>query len=289
MPSGASTGVHEAVELRDGDKTRFGGKGVAGAVGNVTATIGPAIYGLDASDQAGIDALLVELDGTPNKSRLGANAILGVSLACAHAASASYDLPLYRYLGGVGATKLPVPMFNILNGGKHAEDSTDFQEFMVMPVGVETYADALRAGSEVFWALRGDPPRRGSFDRAGRRGRFRAVAAVQRGRGRDHPARHREGRLPARRSRSRSRSTRRRPSWSRRARARTARRRATCSRARAGRWTVGRVGRPVGRLGRALPDRLDRGRPRRGRLGGLEGADRRAWAARSSSSATTCS
>jgi enolase len=154
VPSGASTGVHEAVELRDGDKTRFAGKGVAVAVGNVTATIGPAIYGLDAADQAGIDALLVELDGTPNKSRLGANAILGVSLACAHAAAASYDLPLYRYLGGVGATRLPVPMFNILNGGKHAEDSTDFQEFMVMPVGVDTFADALRAGSEVFWALR---------------------------------------------------------------------------------------------------------------------------------------
>jgi len=154
VPSGASTGVHEAVELRDGDRSRFGGKGVSGAVGNVTATIGPAIYGLDASDQAGIDALLVELDGTPNKSRLGANAILGVSLACAHAAAASYDLPLYRYLGGVGATKLPVPMFNILNGGKHAEDSTDFQEFMVMPVGVDSFADALRAGSEVFWALR---------------------------------------------------------------------------------------------------------------------------------------
>ena len=154
VPSGASTGVHEAVELRDGDKTRFGGKGVAVAVGNVTATIGPAIYGLDASDQAGIDALLVELDGTPNKSRLGANAILGVSLACAHAAAASYDLPLYRYLGGIGATKLPVPMFNILNGGKHAEDSTDFQEFMVMPVGVDSFAEALRAGSEVFWALR---------------------------------------------------------------------------------------------------------------------------------------
>jgi enolase len=154
VPSGASTGVHEAVELRDGDASRFGGKGVSGAVENVTETIGPAIYGLDASDQAGIDDLLVELDGTPNKSRLGANAILGVSLACAHAAAASYDLPLYRYLGGVGATKLPVPMFNILNGGKHAEDSTDFQEFMVMPVGVDSFADALRAGSEVFWALR---------------------------------------------------------------------------------------------------------------------------------------
>ncbi len=155
VPSGASTGAHEAVELRDGDSARFGGKGVLRAVANVTETIAPALYGLDASDQAGIDALLVELDGTPNKGELGANAILGVSLACAHAAAAAYDLPLYRYLGGVGAVTLPVPMFNILNGGKHAQDSTDFQEFMVMPVGVGTYADALRAGSEVFWALRG--------------------------------------------------------------------------------------------------------------------------------------
>ncbi len=154
VPSGASTGAHEAVELRDGDRSRFGGKGMLVAVGNVTETIAPALYGLDAADQAGIDALLCELDGTPNKSALGANAILGVSLACAHAASASYDLPLYRYLGGVGATKLPVPMFNILNGGKHAQDSTDFQEFMVMPIGVETYADALRAGSEIFSMLR---------------------------------------------------------------------------------------------------------------------------------------
>src|SRR5207253_10219481 len=110
--------------------------------------------GLDAADQAGIDGLLVELDGTPNKAELGANAILGVSLACAHAASASHGLPLYRYLGGVGARILPVPMFNILNGGKHAQDSTDFQEFMVMPVGLATYGEALRAGSEIFHALR---------------------------------------------------------------------------------------------------------------------------------------
>jgi enolase len=154
VPSGASTGAHEAVELRDGDKRRFGGKGVLGAVANVTDKIAPALYGLDASDQAGIDSILRELDGTPNKSKLGANAILGVSLACAHAAAASFDLPLYRYIGGVGATRLPVPMFNILNGGKHANDSTDFQEFMVMPVGVATYGEALRAGSEVFWALR---------------------------------------------------------------------------------------------------------------------------------------
>ena len=154
VPSGASTGAHEAVELRDGDKDRFGGKGVLTAVRNVTDRIGPEIAGLDATDQVGIDGLLVELDGTPNKSELGANAILGVSLAVAHAAAAAYDLPLYRYLGGVSARVLPVPMFNILNGGKHAQDSTDFQEFMVMPVGVDTYADALRAGSEIFAALR---------------------------------------------------------------------------------------------------------------------------------------
>ena len=117
VPSGASTGAHEAVELRDGDKSRFGGKGVTRAVNNVLETIAPALYGLDASDQAGIDAVLIDLDGTPNKGELGANAILGVSLACAHASAASYDLPLYRYLGGVGARTLPVPMFNILNGG----------------------------------------------------------------------------------------------------------------------------------------------------------------------------
>ncbi len=155
VPSGASTGAHEAVELRDGDTSRFGGKGVLTAVRNVTERIAPELLGLDASDQAGIDALLIELDGTPNKGELGANAILGVSLAIAHASAAAYDLPLYRYLGGVGARTLPVPMFNILNGGKHAQDSTDFQEFMVMPVGSETFSDALRAGAEIFGALRG--------------------------------------------------------------------------------------------------------------------------------------
>jgi enolase len=154
VPSGASTGAHEAVELRDGDRARYGGKGVLTAVANVTDRIGPELLGLDASDQAGIDGLLIDLDGTPNKGELGANAILGVSLACAHAAAAAYDQPLYRYLGGVGARTLPVPMFNILNGGKHAQDSTDFQEFMVMPVGVATFSDAVRAGSEIFGALR---------------------------------------------------------------------------------------------------------------------------------------
>ena len=154
VPSGASTGAHEAVELRDGDTARFGGKGVLTAVANVTDRVGPELLGLDAADQAGIDSLLIDLDGTPNKGELGANAILGVSLACAHAAAASYDLPLYRYLGGVGARTLPVPFFNILNGGKHASDSTDFQEFMVAPVGLPTFAEAYRAGAEVFAALR---------------------------------------------------------------------------------------------------------------------------------------
>jgi len=155
VPSGASTGAHEAVELRDGDGARFGGKGVRQAVANVTDRIGPELGGMDAADQGGIDRLLIELDGTANKEVLGANAILGVSLACAHAAAAAHDLPLYRYLGGVGARTMPVPMFNILNGGKHAQDSTDFQEFMVMPVGLDDYAEALRAGSEIFQALRG--------------------------------------------------------------------------------------------------------------------------------------
>ena len=154
VPSGASTGAHEAVELRDGDMGRYGGKGVRKAVEHVVEEIGPALEGFDAADQAGIDGALIELDGTPNKGRLGANAILGVSLACAHASAAALGLPLYRYLGGVGARTLPVPMFNILNGGKHAEDSTDFQEFMVMPVGLSTYSDALRAGAEIFAALR---------------------------------------------------------------------------------------------------------------------------------------
>ncbi len=155
VPSGASTGANEAVELRDGDKTRFGGKGVLKAVANVIDRIAPELIGADAEDQAAIDTALIDLDGTPNKANLGANAILGVSLACADAVAGSYGLPLYRYLGGVGARILPVPMFNILNGGKHAQDSTDFQEFMVMPVGVASFSDALRAGAEIFAALRG--------------------------------------------------------------------------------------------------------------------------------------
>jgi enolase len=153
VPSGASTGEHEAVELRDGDKKRYGGKGVLKAVANVTDAIGPALIGRDPRDQAGIDRVMIDLDGTPNKAKLGANAILGVSMAVARAAAASSRLPLYAYLGGAGATRLPVPMMNILNGGKHADNSVDFQEFMVMPVGAPSFAEALRCGAETFHAL----------------------------------------------------------------------------------------------------------------------------------------
>src|SRR5258705_5360124 len=155
VPSGASTGANEAVELRDGDKARFGGKGVLRAIAAVDGEIGAALHGLDATDQAAVDGTMIELDGTPNKGRLGANAILGASLATAHAAAAAAGQPLYRYLGGEDAAMLPVPCFNILNGGKHAVDSTDFQEFMVAPVGAASFGEALRAGAEVFAALRG--------------------------------------------------------------------------------------------------------------------------------------
>lgn len=154
VPSGASTGAYEAVELRDGDKSRYGGKGVLKAVEHVNNEIASELYGADASDQVGIDSTLRKLDGTDNKSRLGANAILGVSLACAKAVASAVELPLYRYLGGVHAHVLPVPMMNILNGGKHAQDSTDFQEFMIMPIGAPNFREALRWCSEIYQALK---------------------------------------------------------------------------------------------------------------------------------------
>ena len=154
VPSGASTGMHEAVELRDGDKGRYGGKGVCKAVENVNTAIGPELIGQDAMAQAAIDEAMIALDGTPNKGKLGANAILGVSMAVAKAAAASAGLSLYRYLGGASAHILPVPMMNILNGGKHALNSTDLQEFMVMPVGAPTFREALRWGSEIYQALK---------------------------------------------------------------------------------------------------------------------------------------
>lgn len=154
VPSGASTGTYEAVELRDGDAERYGGKGVIRAVEHVNVEIAAEIVGLNALDQAEIDQTMIELDGTENKSRLGANAILGVSLAVARAAAESLGLPLYRYIGGVGANLLPVPMMNVLNGGRHADNNLDLQEFMIVPVGADSFAEALRMGAEVYHSLR---------------------------------------------------------------------------------------------------------------------------------------
>ena len=154
VPSGASTGAHEAVELRDGDKSRYLGKGVLKAVHNVNEEITPELLGMNALDQVTIDRLLIELDGTPNKAKLGANATLGVSLAVAKAAADAVGLPLYRYLGGTNARYLPVPLMNVINGGKHADNTIDFQEFMIVPKGAETFKEALRMGAEVFHHLK---------------------------------------------------------------------------------------------------------------------------------------
>src|SRR5204863_4927164 len=153
VPSGASTGAHEAVELRDGNKKKFLGKGVLKAVANVNELIAPKITGYDVADQTGIDELMIQLDGTPNKGKLGANAILAVSMAAAKAAAEEASLPLYRYVGGTNAKTLPIPMMNILNGGAHADNKIDFQEFMVMPVGASSFSEALRWGVEIFHAL----------------------------------------------------------------------------------------------------------------------------------------
>jgi enolase len=172
VPSGASTGEHEAVELRDGDAKRYLGKGVLKAVENVNGEIADAIAGMDASDQRALDHRLIDLDGTPNKGRLGANAILAVSMAAARAAADSYKMPLYRYLGGAGACVLPVPMMNILNGGAHADNNVDFQEFMCMPVGAPTFSEALRWGVEIFHTLKGVLKKRGYNTAVGDEGGF---------------------------------------------------------------------------------------------------------------------
>ena len=173
VPSGASTGAHEAVELRDGDKQRYAGKGVQTAVGNVNGELAEAVVGLDALGQVGIDRVMQELDGTPNKGRLGANALLGVSLAVARAAAEAVGLPLYRYLGGPNARTLPVPMMNILNGGKHAEGSSvDMQEFMVMPVGATSFREGLRWGAEIFHALKTVLKERGASTHVGDEGGY---------------------------------------------------------------------------------------------------------------------
>jgi len=172
VPSGASTGEHEAVELRDGDDTRYKGKGVLNAVENVNGEIADALANMDVTDQRALDAKMIELDGTPNKGRLGANAILAVSMAAARAAANEYGIPLYRYLGGAGANVLPTPMMNILNGGAHADNNVDFQEFMVMPVGAASFGEALRWGVEVFHTLKGVLKKRGYNTAVGDEGGF---------------------------------------------------------------------------------------------------------------------
>jgi enolase len=172
VPSGASTGAHEAVELRDTNNKRYMGKGTLGAVKNVNDKIAPKVIGMDATAQENIDRLMIDLDGTPNKGKFGANAILGVSLAVAKAAAASACLPLYRYLGGCNANILPAPMMNILNGGKHADNSVDFQEFMVMPIGAPTFAEALRYGAETFHALKSILKKKGYATSVGDEGGF---------------------------------------------------------------------------------------------------------------------
>jgi len=181
VPSGASTGAHEAVELRDDDKGRFLGKGVRQAVENVNDKIAPELVEMDAREQIAIDQLLIELDGTDNKAKLGANAILGVSLAVAHASAKALGIPLWRYIGGVGARQLPVPMMNILNGGKHADNKVDFQEFMVMPVGAESFSEALRMGTEIFHALKGVLKSKGLNTSVGDEGGFAPDVSTQEG------------------------------------------------------------------------------------------------------------
>src|ERR687884_1568357 len=172
VPSGASTGEHEAVELRDGDKKRFLGKGVLKAVQNINDVIARELEGFDALDQVEVDEALIALDGTPTKAKLGANALLAVSLATARAAATYLELPLYRYLGGANARTLPVPMMNILNGGAHADNNVDFQEFMVMPVGAQSFAEALRVGAEIFHALKAVLKKRGYATGVGDEGGF---------------------------------------------------------------------------------------------------------------------
>jgi enolase len=172
VPSGASTGEHEAVELRDGDEQQYKGKGVLKAVAHVNGEIAEALAGMDAAEQRQLDAKLIELDGTPNKGRLGANAILAISMAAARASARAFEAPLYRYLGGVGSNTLPVPMMNILNGGAHADNNVDFQEFMVMPVGAPSFSEALRWGVEVFHTLKGVLKKRGYNTAVGDEGGF---------------------------------------------------------------------------------------------------------------------
>ena len=201
VPSGASTGAHEAVELRDNDKARYLGKGVQKAVAAVNGEIFEALNDVAVEEQVQIDQIMIDLDGTPNKSRLGANAILGVSLACAKAAAESFDMPLYRYVGGTSARTLPVPMMNIINGGVHADNPIDFQEFMIMPVGAGTFTEALRCGSEIFHTLRSGTEKGRAQHQCRRRRRLCAEFAVGRCGARICHGSDRQGRLQSRQRR----------------------------------------------------------------------------------------
>ena len=256
VPSGASTGAFEAVERRDGDKKRYGGKGVEQAVDAVLDEIGPRLLGFEASEQRLIDAEMLALDGTANKGSLGANAILGVSLAVAHAAADSAGLPLFRYVGGPNAHVLPVPMMNILNGGSHADSNVDIQEFMIAPIGAASFREALRWGAEVYHALKTVLKERGPVHRPRRRGRLRPQPGEQPRRPRPHRRGHRAGRLHAR-HRHRARA--------RRGRLRVLHRRRLHLRGRAAHRR--RDDRLLRRPGRRLPAGLHRGPAGRGRLG----------------------
>ena len=261
VPSGASTGRFEAVELRDGDKNVYGGKGVAKAVEHVNGELACGAGRPRPRGSAGLDELMIELDGTDNKARLGANAILGCSLAAARAAAVDAGVSLYRWLGGDGASVLPVPMLNVVNGGAHAANSLDLQEFMVVPAGAETFSEGLRIGVEVFHALKALLHERGPRDGGRRRGRLRARPPVERGgdrggsRGGGARRASRPDRDRARPGDDRALGRRRLPLRGPRARRR-------------------RNGRLLGRSRRALSDRVDRGRARRGRVGRLGRADR---------------
>ena len=279
VPSGASTGEFEAVELRDGGRA-WSGKGVSQAVANVNGELAAAVAGIDPADQAALDRAMIDCDGTDNKGRLGANAILGISLAGAKAAAAEAGLPLWRYLGGEAAHVLPVPMMNVLNGGAHADNKVDFQEFMVVPVGAPSFAEAPAHRRRGVPRPEADAARPRARHRGGRRGGLRARPRLERGRPRDADRRHRGRRLPAGRRRGdRARPGHERDPLGRRLRAG----------ARGPLALAGRDGGLLGRDGRPLPDPLDRGRHGRGGLGGLEGTHRPDRRARSSSWATTCS
>ncbi len=279
VPSGASTGAHEAVELRDGGP-RYLGKGVQQAVEAVNGELFDAIGGMEAEEQIRIDRTMIELDGTPNKKRLGANAILGVSLAVAKAAAEAAGLPLYRYVGGAGAHVLPVPMMNVINGGVHADNPIDFQEFMIVPLGADSFREALRWGSEVFHTLKKRLQRCRPQHQCRRRGRLCAEPQERAGRARFHRRLDRGGRLPAGRGcRDRARPGGERVLQGRR----------LCLFRRKEDARPEGAGALPGQARRRLSDRVDRGRHGRGRLGGLEAPDRRDRRARSSSSATICS